>query len=134
MNTDLIFSQAEQVFLWPDGGGTTVYPLDGERRCASGDGRDARLRWSSDCRFLVHVDFQRGRDPLFRRKDLRITVAAEPATGEIPASGFQTEADVRALPGVTIIEATDVAPGPTSSVYAFSRETTQRNLYRIPVP
>ncbi len=36
--------------------------------------------------------------------------------------------------GVTIIEAADVAPGPTSSVYAFSRETTQRNLYRIPVP
>jgi len=31
-------------------------------------------------------------------------------TAEIPAIGFQTEADVRALPGVTIIEAADVAP------------------------
>jgi hypothetical protein len=53
---------------------------------------------------------------------------------EIPASGFQPEANMRALPGIRIIEAADVAPGPTSSVYAFSRETTPRNLYRIPVP
>jgi hypothetical protein len=53
---------------------------------------------------------------------------------EIPAGGFQTEAEITKLPGVRIIEAADVAPGPTSSVYALSRETTQRNLYRIPIP
>jgi hypothetical protein len=35
---------------------------------------------------------------------------------------------------VRIIEAADVAPGPRPEVYAYSRETVQRNLYRIPLP
>jgi hypothetical protein len=33
-----------------------------------------------------------------------------------------------------VIDAADVAPGPTSDVYAFSRQTMQRNLYQIPIP
>jgi hypothetical protein len=37
-------------------------------------------------------------------------------------------------PGVRVIDAADIAPGPTPDVYAFSKETTQRNLYRIPIP
>ena len=52
----------------------------------------------------------------------------------IPAGGFQSESDIAGLPGVKVIDAFDVAPGPTSDVYAYSRQTTQRNLYRIPVP
>jgi hypothetical protein len=51
----------------------------------------------------------------------------------IPAIGFQSDADLQRLPGVRVIDAPDVAPGPTSDVYAFSRETVQRNLYRIPI-
>jgi len=27
-----------------------------------------------------------------------------------------------------------VVPGPTADIYAFTRETVHRNLYRIPVP
>jgi hypothetical protein len=53
---------------------------------------------------------------------------------EIPIDGFQSEDEIAQLPGVRVIEAADVAPGSTSSVYAYSRETTQRNLYRIPIP
>jgi hypothetical protein len=53
---------------------------------------------------------------------------------EIPEGGFETEEDIAKLPGVRVIEAPDAIPGPTSDIYAFSRETTQRNLYRIPVP
>jgi hypothetical protein len=56
------------------------------------------------------------------------------ALPEIPAEGFASEADVTALPGVGIIDHVDVALGPTPDVYAFSRETIQRNLYRIPTP
>jgi hypothetical protein len=36
-------------------------------------------------------------------------------------------------PGVRVIEAADIAPGPTPDVYAFSKETTQRHLFRIPL-
>jgi hypothetical protein len=53
---------------------------------------------------------------------------------EIPAAGFRSEEELALLPGVQIIEAADVAPGPTPEVYAYSRETVQRNLYRIPLP
>ncbi|MDQ6700839.1 MAG: hypothetical protein M3Z36_11735, partial [Acidobacteriota bacterium] len=52
----------------------------------------------------------------------------------MPAGGFQSAADLAKLPGVRIIDAFDAAPGPTPDVYAFSRATVQRNLYRIPIP
>ncbi len=51
-----------------------------------------------------------------------------------PEGGFQSEADLAALPGVGIVEAFDTAPGPTPEVYAFSRASVQRNLYRVPLP
>ena len=53
---------------------------------------------------------------------------------EIPAGGFRSEAEIAKLPGVRVIDTPDVAPGPTPEVYAFSRETVQRNLYRVPAP
>jgi serine/threonine protein kinase/Tol biopolymer transport system component len=51
----------------------------------------------------------------------------------IPAGGFLSEQDVAHLPGARSIDAAG-APGPRPDVYAFYRGTTQRNLYRIPVP
>jgi serine/threonine protein kinase len=53
---------------------------------------------------------------------------------QIPEGGFQSEAEIAKLPGARVIDAYDVAPGPTAEVYAFSRGTVQRNLYRIPIP
>jgi serine/threonine protein kinase len=38
------------------------------------------------------------------------------------------------LPKDRLLEAADVDPGPTPDVYVFSRESVQRNLYRIPLP
>ncbi len=52
----------------------------------------------------------------------------------IPPGGFRSRADIAALPGARLIDSADVAPGPTAGVHAYSRETVQRNLYRIPVP
>jgi hypothetical protein len=52
----------------------------------------------------------------------------------IPAGGFHSEAEIAALSVGSPIESADLAPGPTSNVYAFSRQTAQRNLYLIPVP
>jgi eukaryotic-like serine/threonine-protein kinase len=51
----------------------------------------------------------------------------------IPQGGF-SESELPKIPGVRIIDAFDGAPGPTPEVYAFSRTTVQRNLYRIPIP
>jgi Tol biopolymer transport system component len=53
----------------------------------------------------------------------------------IPASGFESKEAVAALPGARLLsEAEGVFPGPNPSVYAFMRVSTQRNIYRVPVP
>jgi eukaryotic-like serine/threonine-protein kinase len=44
------------------------------------------------------------------------------------------EGELAKLTGVRIIPMGKVVPGPTADIYAFTRETVQRNLYRIPVP
>jgi len=33
-----------------------------------------------------------------------------------------------------VIEAADIFPGPTPETYAYSRQSVQRNLYRVPLP
>ena len=38
------------------------------------------------------------------------------------------------MPGARVIASADVAPGQTADTYAFTHESVQRNLYRIPVP
>jgi len=52
----------------------------------------------------------------------------------IPRGGFATERDVATLPGAQRILAFDVAPGAEAGVYAFAKEASQRNLFRVPVP
>jgi hypothetical protein len=41
---------------------------------------------------------------------------------------FQSEAEIAGLPGVRRIDTYNVAFGPRPEVYAFARETVQRNL------
>ena len=52
----------------------------------------------------------------------------------IPPGGFRSEAEIAALASVRVIDLADVGSGPTHDVYAFSRQTVQRNLYCIPLP
>jgi eukaryotic-like serine/threonine-protein kinase len=75
---------------------------------------------------------------LFSNLSYGITYAIPLMPGQmfppIPAGGFQSEAAIATLTGARLIGGADVAPGPTSDVYAYSRQTVQRNLYRIPIP
>jgi Tol biopolymer transport system component len=53
----------------------------------------------------------------------------------IPAGGIQTKEGVAALPGARLVSERDRSvPGPNPSLYAFVRVSTQRNIYRVPVP
>jgi serine/threonine protein kinase len=53
----------------------------------------------------------------------------------IPSSGFPSKDAVAALPGARLIsEESGVFPGPNPSVYAVMKVSTQRNIYRVPVP
>ncbi|HLJ15010.1 MAG TPA: hypothetical protein VKV15_10975 [Bryobacteraceae bacterium] len=52
----------------------------------------------------------------------------------IPAGGFRSGEEIAHLPGVRRIEGRLITLGPTPDIYAFYRGSTQRNLYRIPIP
>jgi eukaryotic-like serine/threonine-protein kinase len=57
------------------------------------------------------------------------------AVPRLPAAGLRSEDEVAHLPGARRIDNHGVIiPGPSADVYAFSRATTLRNLYRIPIP
>jgi Tol biopolymer transport system component len=106
--------RAGGTILLPVGGGTPV-PVYG---------RSVRIRWSPDGALLfMTVSQQTYVVPVPRGQPLPT----------MPATGFASPADMAAVPGARVIDAADPAPGATPDVYAFSRETVQRNLYRIPL-
>ena len=49
-------------------------------------------------------------------------------------NGLPSEQEILKLPGARVIPLSNVVPGPTAEMYAFTRQSVQRNLYRIPVP
>ena len=54
---------------------------------------------------------------------------------DVPAGGIQSKEGVAALPGARLISEQDRSvPGPNPSLYAFVKVSTQRNIYRVPVP
>ncbi len=93
-----------------------------------GDGSECK--WSPDGKFLflsVGSGMSGGRTYVLPLRPGR-------ALPEISSGGFASADEIASLPGVRVIDSHDVAPGPAPDVYAFSRETVQQNLYRIPVP
>jgi Tol biopolymer transport system component len=60
--------------------------------------------------------------------------AHEALPQNIPAGGFRSDEEIARLHGARRIEGRLVTLGPSPDVYAFYRGSTQRNLYRIPVP
>jgi hypothetical protein len=55
---------------------------------------------------------------------------------DLPATGFKSEAELKTFGAIQLpdIGADEMSPGPTPHVFAFSRRTIQRNLYRVPLP
>jgi serine/threonine protein kinase len=52
---------------------------------------------------------------------------------KIPSGGITRIEDVKSIKGVAVIPV-EVSSGLSASVYAFTRENTRRNLYRVPLP
>jgi Tol biopolymer transport system component len=104
-------------------GGTILLPVGGGTPVAV-YGTGTRIRWSRDGRLLFMTVSER---------TYVVPVPSGQPLPKTPATGFASGAEIAAVPGARVIDATDPAPGPTPDVYAFSRETVQRNLYRIPL-
>ncbi len=88
-----------------------------------------RLEWSGDRK---HLYVQRlGVNSM--GKVYVLPLAPGQLVPERLVHGFPSEQEILKLPGARVIPSSDVAPGPTADIYAFTRESVQRNLYRIPV-
>lgn len=114
-------------------GATMVYPAGGDaptlicRSCNPPQGTDivpARLSWTPDGRFLYLI---------LAGSTFAIPLKPGQMLPPIPAGGFQSKEAVAALPGARLISQESVFPGPNPSIYAFTRVSTHRNIYRVPV-
>ncbi len=105
-------------------GGTLALPLDGGPPVQI-YGTSLRAKWSPDGRLLFLM---------MHNATYVLPLPPGRMLPVMPAGGFKSEQEIANLPGGRVIDNPDVAPGPAPDVYAFSRETVQRNLYRIPAP
>jgi hypothetical protein len=112
------------LFAYPLGGGTPLHIF----------GVDSPVSWSPDARLFILSYSAGGMTAGARGNSYVFPLSRGRIFPEIPPGGFRSEEEIAKFPGVRVIQAADVAPGPTPGVYAFSHETTQRNLYRIPIP
>lgn len=113
--------------------GTAAFPSSGGAPLPIFD-RICILRWQPD-RKLLYLSVSTGMQSAgaFGRTYV-IPLPPNTLFPAMPRDGFHSEAEIARLPGVRVIEAADVFPGPTPGTYAYSRETVQRNLYRVPLP
>ncbi len=115
-----------------DGPGIVAVPLGGgpSVRIATGGVAQSDLKWSADARTLF-VTSTPGNTSFGRT--YAIPLMPGQVFPPIPTGGFTSEAAFTRLPGARLIDGDGIAPGPTPEVYAFSRQTVQRNLFRIPI-
>ena len=108
------------------GSAVQLFPLAGGKPIIIGS--NAHLQWSrsGDSLWISGGAVGDGRTFV-------IPLPPERILPPVPADGFHSEAEIAHLPGAHMIGAGG-APGPTRDIYAFLHATTQRNLYRIPIP
>jgi hypothetical protein len=112
----------------------------GNVRAVSTAGGESRLicpgacpvQWAPDGRFFyVGVEY---RSLSSAGRTVAIPIPPGKTLPELPVSGIRGPEDVKAFPGARLLEGWDIAPGPDPSVFAYTKTTVHRNLYRIPVP
>ena len=116
------------------GGELIAFSLKGEAPITLFTGGVARLRWTADGkRGLIAVQSGRGPSAFGFGRTYVLPLEPGSALPRTPLGGFKTEADIANAPGVEVIPYGDVSFSPETGVYAFSKITVTRNLYRIPL-
>ena len=115
-------------------GGVTAFPLRGGTPTRLMPGNVVFVDWSADRKSISIAMSTRSTVQGVEGRTYIIPLPAGRMFPEFPPAGFQSEEDLRKLPGVRVIDSYDVGLGLRPDVYAFSRETVRRNLFRIPLP
>ena len=96
---------------------------------------DVLLKWTRDQK---HLFFSFGAGGPDNADGMDATYVIPLTSGRalpaFPPDGVESDAQLRTLPNVRVINRVGLFPGPTSSVYAFQRRLVQRNLYRLTLP
>jgi hypothetical protein len=103
-----------------------AFSLDGRAPVVIGGTLQVRSSVDGRASFISGATIAQGRT-------YAIPLSFEETLRHIPAGGFRSEEEIMRLPGARRIDAQAV-PGSSANVYAFYRGTTQRNLYRVPMP
>jgi len=111
-------------------GGLAIFRVDGGAPLLTQIQGRTVLGWSGDGKHL----FVQNPDITNADKTYVLPLAPGHLVPESIVHGLPSEREILKLPGARVIPSTDVTPGPTADVYAFTRESVQRNLYRVPVP
>ncbi len=114
--------------------GTFAYPIRGGPAIRI-SGTDALARWSPDARFVAILGpLEAGLSAGGSGKNYLFPLSRGHMLPDIPPGGFRSKEEMARYPGVRVIDAADIALGPTPDEYVFSKESSQRNLFRIPLP
>jgi hypothetical protein len=89
------------------------------------------VAWSSDGKFLYVGLVQSSRTS--PGKTVVIPVPLGETLPRLPDSGIRVPGDGAALPDARLIDGWQISPGPDPSIYAFTKTTMHRNLFRIPL-
>ena len=87
------------------------------------------VSWSRDQGALYFKSILGG----MNRNTFMIPLRSREPLPDFPGSGVQSDRDLLAFPGTRVIQEEDLFPGYSPLVYAFTRKTTRRNLYKIPL-
>jgi Tol biopolymer transport system component/tRNA A-37 threonylcarbamoyl transferase component Bud32 len=112
-------------------GGVVIFPVDGGAPLRTEiKGASTTLSWSGDRKHL----FVQGKGSANLDKAYVLPLSPGQMVPESIVNGLPSEQEMLKLPGARVIPLRNVVPGPTAETYAFTRQSVQRNLYRIPVP
>jgi hypothetical protein len=112
-------------------GGVVIFRVDGGAPLRTQIRASATtLKWSGDGKHL----FVQGKGANKPGQGLHLAIVPGPNGARKYRPGLPSEPEILKLPGARVIPLSNVVPGPTADIYAFTRESVQRNLYRIPVP
>jgi hypothetical protein len=111
----------------------TAISLRDDRSVPIFEFQQTRFSWTGN-KILISFPVSSGGAYALAGKTYLIPLARGDALPPIPPGGFRSEGEIARLPGVTVIDADDATAGPPPHVYAYSRQSVQRNLFRIPLP
>ncbi len=83
-----------------------------------------RVSWSPDGRF-IHLDLY--------QFPYAVPLSPGRAVPALSQSGLRSDAEVAALPGARRIQQEKAFAGPNPNMYAFTKVSIQRNIYRVPL-